>query len=152
MPKKNRKPAWCYYNNDPVNGKKYGKLYNWYAVDDSRGLAPKGWHIPLKDEWDELEQFIGKDQITKKIKTKNERGKYDPPYTDNGFSALPGGQRYEDSEFDHLGSQAVWWTADPVFFENFETDEAVSISLSTYFFTSDNVYKGQGLSVRCIKN
>jgi len=42
----NRRPAWCYYNNDPVNGKKYGKLYNWFAVNDSRGLAPPGWHIP----------------------------------------------------------------------------------------------------------
>ena len=40
------KPAWCYYDNDPTNGKKYGKLYNWYAVNDSRQLAPDGWHIP----------------------------------------------------------------------------------------------------------
>ena len=36
--------AWCYYNNDPAMGAIYGKLYNWYAVSDSRGLAPKGWH------------------------------------------------------------------------------------------------------------
>jgi uncharacterized protein (TIGR02145 family) len=41
-----KKPAWCYYNNDPANGKKYGKLYNYYAVKDKRGLAPEGWHIP----------------------------------------------------------------------------------------------------------
>ncbi|MFM7765029.1 MAG: FISUMP domain-containing protein, partial [Sphingomonadales bacterium] len=43
---KNKQPAWCYYNNDPANGAKYGKLYNWYAVNDSRGLAPVGYHIP----------------------------------------------------------------------------------------------------------
>lgn len=38
--------AWCYYNNDPIQGNKYGKLYNWYAVNDPRGLVPQGWHIP----------------------------------------------------------------------------------------------------------
>ena len=42
----NQKPAFCYYNNDPKNGTIYGKLYNWYAVNDPRGLAPAGYHIP----------------------------------------------------------------------------------------------------------
>src|ERR1043165_1390179 len=46
-----RKPAWCYYNNDASNGKKYGKLYNWFAVSDPRGLAPDGWHVPSDAEW-----------------------------------------------------------------------------------------------------
>lgn len=46
----NKQPAWCYYDNDPVNGAKYGKLYNWYAVIDPRGLAPSGWHIPNEAE------------------------------------------------------------------------------------------------------
>ena len=41
-----KRPAWCYYNNDPVNGRTYHKLYNWYAVNDPRGLAPYGWHVP----------------------------------------------------------------------------------------------------------
>ena len=40
-----KQPAWSYYENDSVNGEKYGKLYNWYAVNDPRGLAPKGWHV-----------------------------------------------------------------------------------------------------------
>src|SRR5210317_1010044 len=47
----NGQPAWCYYDNNPDNGKRYGKLYNWHAVNDSRGLAPKGWHIPSAQEW-----------------------------------------------------------------------------------------------------
>ncbi len=50
------KPAWCYYNNDPENGKKYGKLYNGFAVNDPRGLAPEGWHIPSEEEWNNLEK------------------------------------------------------------------------------------------------
>jgi uncharacterized protein (TIGR02145 family) len=43
-------PAWCYYENDPENGTKYEKLYNWYALVDPRGLAPEGWHVPVKEE------------------------------------------------------------------------------------------------------
>jgi uncharacterized protein (TIGR02145 family) len=57
----NKQPAWCYYNNDPANGPKYGKLYNWYAVADSRGLCPVGWHVPIDSEWSELKfSLIGK--------------------------------------------------------------------------------------------
>lgn len=51
---KNEQPAWCYYENDTYNGKIYGKLYNWWAVIDKRGLAPKGWHVPSIEEWNEL--------------------------------------------------------------------------------------------------
>lgn len=53
-----QKPAWCYYNNDPANGEKYGKLYNWYAVNDPRGLAPEGWHIPTDAEWTTLTAYL----------------------------------------------------------------------------------------------
>ena len=47
----NKQPAWCYYDNNPANGTKYGKLYNWYAVSDPRGLAPIGYHLPSNEEW-----------------------------------------------------------------------------------------------------
>ena len=51
--------AWCYYANDASNGTKYGKLYNWYAVSDPRGLAPKGFHIPSDAEWTVLTDYLG---------------------------------------------------------------------------------------------
>jgi uncharacterized protein (TIGR02145 family) len=51
--------AWCYYENDAANGTKYGKLYNWYAVNDARGLAPKGYHIPSDAEWTKLTDYLG---------------------------------------------------------------------------------------------
>jgi uncharacterized protein (TIGR02145 family) len=57
----NGQPAWCYYENDPANGAKYGKLYNWFAVNDSRGLAPAGYHIPTNEEWTTLEYYLGND-------------------------------------------------------------------------------------------
>lgn len=55
----NKQPAWCFANNDPVNGEKYGKLYNWHAVNDSRILAPAGYHIPTEAEWDTLDRHLG---------------------------------------------------------------------------------------------
>ena len=60
--------AWCYYENDAKNGVKYGKLYNWYAVNDPRGLAPAGWHIPTDGEWTVLENSLG-DDAGKKMKS-----------------------------------------------------------------------------------
>lgn len=69
---KDKKPAWCYYQNNAQNGVIYGKLYNWYAVNDPRGLAPKGWHIPSKSEWKELISFLEKDvkDVNQALKTK----------------------------------------------------------------------------------
>ncbi len=55
----NAQPAWCYYDNDPENGKKYRKLYNWFAVNDPRGLAPEGSHITSQKEWNILVEFLG---------------------------------------------------------------------------------------------
>lgn len=67
----NQQPAWCYYNNDSAKGTKYGRLYNWYAVTDPRGLAPKGYHIPSNYEWKELIYFLGGESLAgKKMKSK----------------------------------------------------------------------------------
>ena len=55
---KEGRPAWCYYENNTNNGLKYGKLYNWYAVIDKRGLSPKGWHIAKKTDWEILIQYF----------------------------------------------------------------------------------------------
>ena len=70
--RENQQPAWCYYDNDPANGAKYGKLYNWYAVNDSRGLAPVGYHIPSDAEWTKLTDFLGGESVAgTKMKSKS---------------------------------------------------------------------------------
>lgn len=51
--------AWCHYNNDPANDAVYGKLYNWYAINDPRGLAEPGWHVPDRTEWLNLINALG---------------------------------------------------------------------------------------------
>jgi uncharacterized protein (TIGR02145 family) len=60
-------PAWCYYDDNPGNGEVFGKLYNWHAVSDERGLAPVGWHIPTLEEWEKMDGFL-QDNVTEKLK------------------------------------------------------------------------------------
>ena len=62
---KEKKPAWCWYENNSSNNESLGKLYNWVAVIDNRGLAPKGWHIPDKNEWEELATFFGEEKLSR---------------------------------------------------------------------------------------
>jgi uncharacterized protein (TIGR02145 family) len=77
---KNKQTAWCYYDNDPKNGAKYGKLYNWYAVNDPRGLAPAGWHIPSDAEWTTLGDQLGSDP-GKKMKSTSGWNSWDEDLT-----------------------------------------------------------------------
>jgi uncharacterized protein (TIGR02145 family) len=82
----NKQPAWCYYDNDPKNGTKYGKLYNWYAVNDPRGLAPEGYHIPTDAEWTVLTDYLGGERSESK-KMKSTSG-WDS-YTTGGSKTCP---------------------------------------------------------------
>ena len=69
---RNQQPAWCYYDNDPKNGAKFGKLYNWYAVIDNNGLCPQGWHVPTDAEWDTLVAYLGGEDVAgDKMKAKS---------------------------------------------------------------------------------
>ena len=89
-------PAWCYYDNDPVNGITLGKLYNWYAANDERGLAPLGWHIPTDDEWTELTNNLGgKEKAGIKMKSMIMWNDYKNVREEGVFEGLPGGIRLE---------------------------------------------------------
>ena len=107
--------AWCYYNNDSTQGNTYGKLYNWYAVNDPRGLAPKGWHIPSDSEWTTLEKSLGGSVVAGgKLK---EAGiiHWSNPNTggnnSSGWTALPGGQRNQLGYFAYVKEVGYWWTS-----------------------------------------
>jgi uncharacterized protein (TIGR02145 family) len=108
------KPAWCYYNNDPANGGIYGKLYNWYAVNDSRGLAPSGWHIVSDQEWDQLILSLGGDQIaTSKLKSKDYWANDNLGSNSSGLSIRPTGLRYDNGAFGYLQVYGVYWSGTP---------------------------------------
>ena len=100
---KRGEPVWCYKNNDPVNEKKYGKLYNWYVVNDSRGLAPEGWLIPTDKEWTKLSDYLGGEDVGG-IKMKATCGWYENGNGTNesAFTAFPGGCRYMNGFFYNL--------------------------------------------------
>jgi len=152
----NSKPAWCYYNNDSLNNRTYGKLYNWYAINDPRGLAPKGFHIPGLDEWRSLIYFLGGDTSAgRKMKNTNGWDENGNGGNESGFSGLPGGycmpvNKYSDEgKFVDLGSVGEWWST-----AGFVAGKGRYIALSK---TSNNVYTMYnlptfGLSVRCIRD
>ena len=144
----NRQPAWSYYNNDPAYGARYGKLYNWYAVNDSRGLAPEGWHIPTDAEWSTLENYLGND-AGNKLKSTSGWINYGNGTNSSGFSGLPGGYRSDDGTFDYNGFIGSWWSS-----TERNTDRAISRQLdkgSGYVY-SGNYVKKFGLSVRCLRD
>lgn len=93
-------PAWCYYNNDSENSIKYGKLYNWYAVNDPRGLAPENWTIPDNNEWAKLIDYLGGSKEAgagmKSATGWNSKGNGD---NSSRFTALPGGGRVYNAIF-----------------------------------------------------
>lgn len=149
-------PVWSYYNNKTENGDKYGKLYNWFAVVDPRGLAPEGWIIPSFDDMTVLIEYADKNladffdnNVTGRI-LKSTDG-----WSDNGngtneskFTALPGGWRYMEGDFFNLTKSGYWWSS-----TNINRAEAWAIRLQNDGDHAIRIgkFKGNGLSIRCIK-
>ena len=143
-----QKAAWCYYENDQANRKKYGKLYNWYAVNDPRGLAPKGWHVPSDAEWTSLTGNLGEDAG---IQMKSTSGWSDNGNGTNisGFTALPGGYRNLSCYFEYIGNDGYWWSS-----TGYDTNYAWSRRMLYNYGDVDRLhyYKEYGFSVRCVRD
>jgi uncharacterized protein (TIGR02145 family) len=147
--------AWCYYNNDPANGAIYGMLYNWYAVNDARGLAPQGWHIPTDAEWDTLSTKLGGVTLAGgKMKTTGTTRWFTPntgATNESGFAGLPGGFLKGSGSFFDVGGNGYWWSA----------SENVGYTATAFcrFLNYDDGYlignssgKEEGFSVRCLRD
>jgi|GEM_PF-1676607 len=109
-------PAWCYFDYDPSNGIKYGKLYNWYAVNDPRGLAPKGWHVSSDNEWNTLaEQVGGVDKAAVALKSTSGWDNNGNGTNSSGFAGLPGGGLQTSTgnaiSFYGIHQTGNWWTS-----------------------------------------
>ena len=147
--------AWCYYNNDPANGPVYGKLYNWYAVTDPRGLAPAGWHVPSDAEWTALTDCLGGAAIAGgKLKEKGLKH-WTTPNTgatnSSRFTALPGGNLVSiDGLFFNKGLLANFWTSTPFSFNAAYYRRLLYNSGSVQSF--GGAFNGDGFSVRCVKD
>ena len=140
--------AWCYYENKTENGITYGKLYNWYAVNDPRGLAPVGYHIPSDAEWTTLSDYLGSEP-GKKMKSTSGWNKEGNGSNTSGFAGLPGGFRYFNGWFFSIGDVGYWWSSTYC-----NTTNAWNFGLN--YRGSDlgkyNNNKSIGISVRCLRD
>ncbi len=143
------KPAWCYYNNDPANGVKYGKLYNWYAVNDPRGLAPEGWALPADSDWATLTYFLGGPASAgNKMKSISGWSDGNNGTNESGFTGLPGGYRVENGTFLNQFSIGIWWSS---------TEERSQSAIDHYLVLAGSLGrsstpKQRGESVRCLRS
>ena len=152
---KEGKAAWCYYKFDSKNEKQFGKLYNWFAVNDSRKIAPQGWHVPSDAEWKELINSLGEKNIEKKMKSKS--GWYNNGNGSNksGFEGKAGGYISEGGICTDLGINGFWWSSSQP--DNYMKDlNAINYNLHYYFIglirENDGLRKGAGVSIRFIKD
>jgi uncharacterized protein (TIGR02145 family) len=158
--------AWSYYKNDEQFNIPYGKLYNWYVVNDNRNVCPNGWHVPTELEWynfilylDSLEPYNNSGGKLKSIGTiQSNSGYWDEPNTsatnETGFSALPSGLRLDDGAFMTIAQSGInasgsWWSSseDLTFGEPNAWSRLLMYTSKSTIRQSHN--KGKGFSVRC---
>src|SRR5690606_21020415 len=105
--------AWCYYSNNSGNEEVYGKLYNWYAISDPRGLAPEGWHIPTEAEWNSLSNCLGGDNLAGGFLKESGFSHWAEPNTSaansSWFTGLPRGFRESYGDFFDKSFVGYFW-------------------------------------------
>jgi len=160
--------AYCNYNNIDSYSNIYGRLYNWFAVNDSRGIAPEGWHIPTDQEWMELERYLGMSytdasskgwgrgsSVGDKLKEKGSDHWNYGGNNETGFTALPGGDRTMDnsysspSSFNDIHDLSAFWTSTEYGLYMAWYRGLGDIRSDVFRYTGMKQY---GFSVRCIKN
>ena len=125
----------------------YGRLYNWYAVDDARGICPSGWHVPTDEEWTVMSDYLGGYSVAgSQMKTTYGWFFGGNGTNSSGFSGLPGGYRGTNGFFSSAGSSGAWWSSSP---------NGSSAWYRYLFDYGDVVYRYEGnrkfgFSVRCV--
>ncbi|HET7117910.1 MAG TPA: fibrobacter succinogenes major paralogous domain-containing protein [Hanamia sp.] len=149
-------PAWCHYNNDPANDSIYGKLYNWYALTDPRGIAPVGWHVPSDSDWSTLTDCLGGEWVAGGALKESGYAHWASPNlgatNSSGFTALPVSYRHdENGSFEPLGFNAYWWAApDP------KTNEVwywtINYQASGFGKFIDSTPQNFWFAIRCVRD
>lgn len=142
----------CVYDNNFSYLDTYGLLYNWAAVNDARGIAPQGWHIPSKDEWQTLIDFIGGENCAGKLKEAGSSHWHTGnagATNESGFTALPGGCRVWDGTFDGtIHYYSYFWTGS----ESTFGARYIRLDYNYTHILDSETGKEYGMSVRCVKN
>jgi uncharacterized protein (TIGR02145 family) len=152
--------AFCNYDNNANNVTTYGRLYNWYAVIDSRNIAPAGWHVPSDADWKTLARYLGGEDIAGGKMKETGTTHWQSPNTgatnESGFSALPGGERSYSGVFNALRLYANFWSSSEVNTYNasyWDINHDTSI-LPDYFsiLSAMYEYKQAGFSIRLVRD
>ena len=146
--------AWCYYDNDPVNAI-YGKIYNWYAVNDPRGITPIGYHVPTNTEWDSLVTYVDNFEGNvgggklKEIGTAHWNDPNVGATNSTNFTAFGGGSRLYNGVFSNLKAYGVFWTS-----TEYDSSQGwdYNIKVANTEISVYHTSKKWGFSVRLIKD
>jgi len=144
--------ARCYYENDSaINNPLYGALYNWYTINDNRGLCPKGWHVPTQAEWIILRTYLGGTEAAGgKMKSYSDLWNLNTGTTNaSRFSGIPGGGRNNYGDFYSKGQYGHWWSSNSIS----EIGARIFwLSFSQPALNQNSSNKINGYSIRCIKD
>ena len=146
--------AYCDYDNNANYVATYGRLYNWYVVNDSNNVAPVGWHVPSEDDWMTLLDYLGGIDVAgekmKETGTEHWVSEETKATNESGLSALPGGWRFENGNFLGIGYGVNFWSSSEL-----NSSRVFAIGL---FYTDKKVTLGEGIdkkagcSIRCVKD
>jgi uncharacterized protein (TIGR02145 family) len=152
------------YDNDPSNADIYGNLYNWFVVDDDRGVCPDGWHVPSDDEFMELEMELGMSE--EDANGLNYRGtdegsqlagnsdlwidgglENNSEFGTSGFTGLPGGNRISGAGYSNMGTYGIFWSS--------SESSVINSWTRALYYNSSNVsrsggWRQSGLSICCL--
>jgi len=146
--------AYCWYDNHPDFKNTYGALYNWYAVN-ARTLCPVGYHVPTKDDWTELIDYLGGEKVAGGKLKESGLIHWQSPNTDatneSGFTAVASGYRNFDGNFNSIGEYGRWWSSSPGI-ESQKTAYRFSVSSGSSWVTDGLWEKTAGQSIRCIRD
>ena len=146
--------AYCDYNNSPDSSNTYGRLYNWYSVNDPRNIAPVGWHVASDSEWTILTDYLGGELIAggklKEVGFTHWLSPNTGATNETSFTALPGGSCSGNSAFLFMSEGGLWWTSTGL-------SSPGSAWFRTMNYNQNDVYRNdnadvQGFSIRCIKD
>lgn len=143
----NKEPICCYYNYNEYNKEKYGVYYNWYAINDARGICPKGWQVTPYKAIDIIFRHFDYDGHPFKEAGSWKDEKFE--FNTSGFSARPGGYVFRDGSFYRIGELAMYWTSTQKNNDNaFYFDITDGFNMISFF----DISKDLGLNVRLYKS
>jgi uncharacterized protein (TIGR02145 family) len=156
--------AYSDYNNTPANSTTYGRLYNWYTVDNNaatkvasnggKNVCPTNWHIPNDGEWTTLTSYLGGSSVAggklKETGTTHWRYSHIEATNETGFTALPGGYRPNNGTCSFIGYDGYWWSSTEYSTTTLAWSRKMDCDYS--YANSNPAFKQYGYSVRCVRD